>query len=121
MKTYRPEYVKKLLDYTSLRPSAEGRIKSLVGEGIPSLTKFASGINVTLSTLSVWASENEEFAIAMEEAKARICDIIKDAAALKYIDSSFSKFLLSTEYGYGEEGEKTQDAPFDVNITVVKE
>ncbi|MDY3845783.1 MAG: hypothetical protein SOZ62_02585 [Eubacteriales bacterium] len=121
MKVYRSEYVKKLLDYTSLRRTAEGRVRTLIGEGLPSLTKFASMINVTRATLNVWAAENEEFAIAMEEAKARICDVIKDAAALKYIDSSFSKFLLTAEYGYGEEAKDSDNVPFDVNVTVVKE
>ena len=110
-----------LMDYTRLGLNKENRVRDMVSSGIPSLTKFASQINVSRKTLDAWAEKNKTFALAMQEARDRISDIIADAAALKLLDSSFSKFLLTTQFGYTDKGEESEDqGPFELNLTVVK-
>ncbi len=119
MKKFKSEYTKKLLDYTSLCLGRENRMRELLRDGLPSLEKFAFSINVTRETLDYWAGKKREFSLALAEAKARINDIITDAAAFKLIDPTFVKFLLTEVYGKGE-GDIEQGRPFEVNLTVVK-
>ncbi len=119
MKKFKKKYTKMLLDYTALCVGEEGRLQSLIRDGLPSLEKFACSIDTTRRQLDLWAGENRKFADAMGEAEERICDLITDAAAFKLIDPSFVKFLLGNKYGKNEEG-VCHEPPFEINLTVVK-
>lgn len=120
MKEYKQKYAAMLMEYTALNTGYEDRITRIIKGGIPSLTKFASMINVSRRTLDKWAEENPTFRQAVEEARYRIADIIEDAAAVKAIDSGFSKFILTEKFGYGNEEKNDSDMPFELNITVIK-
>ncbi len=118
MKKYKKEYAKALMDYTKLQISSEDRIQNFCSNGVPSLTKFAVLIGVSRKTLDAWASESKSFALAMEEAKMRISDIIADCAFLKRIDPTFAKYMLSEQESAEPDGGSRKS--FDLNITVVK-
>ena len=121
MKPYKKEYAKRLMDYTRPIQNRDSKMKEAHENGLPSLSKFAASINVSRKTLDLWAEKNKVFAQAMDEAKIRIADMICDLAALKYTDSSFSKFLLTTQYGYSDSQDTSyNDSPFELRLTVVK-
>ena len=106
-KEYTPDMPARL--YSFFRDYAEG--------GAPSLSKFAVRSGVTLAELIGW-QENEEFRLACAECSEIRRDYLIDAALTRRHDPSFSKFLLSAEFGVGE-GEAA-DRSLEVTLEVIE-
>lgn len=96
--------------YSFFRDFSEG--------GTPSLLKFAVRCGITLKELEEWRA-NAEFDRACAECAEIRRDMLIDAALTKRHDSSFTKFLLSAEFGMGE-STKEGDGRLDVSIEVVE-
>lgn len=86
--------------------------------GAPSLSKFARCCGVTLSELESWRG-NDEFDRACLECSEIRRDYLIDAALTKRHDSSFSKFLLTSEFGMGET-DRSDERQLDVTLEVIE-
>jgi hypothetical protein len=84
--------------------------------GVPSFSKFARSLGVTLSELESFR-ENFEFERAYKECSEIRRDYLIDNALTKRYDSSFTKYLLSYEYGMDESG--AEDPRIDVTVEVI--
>ena len=85
--------------------------------GAPSLVKFAMQTGVTLEELRSWR-ENSEFDRACRECAEIRRDYLIDAALTRRYDGSMTKFLLSTEFGMGED---EHDGRLEVTLEVMGE
>lgn len=85
--------------------------------GAPSFEKFARSIGATLAEIGKWR-KNKEFDRAWRECSEIRKDYLIDTALTKRHDPSFVKFLLTTEFGVGEE-ESGSDGCFTVNVEVI--
>ena len=85
------------------------------GPGVPSFSKFARSIGVTLADIERYRRRGE-FERAYQECSEIRRDYLIDNGLVKRFDSSFTKFLLSTEYGMGD-----KDADTDRELTVTLE
>ena len=83
--------------------------------GVPSFSKFARSINATLSDIEYFR-EHGEFDRAYRECSEIRRDYLIDNGLTKRFDSSFTKFLLSSEYRMGEE--KLTDEERNVCVTL---
>lgn len=81
--------------------------KSYDGVGIPSFSKFARSIGVTLSTLSEFRNK-KRFDDAWRECSEIRRDYLIDGALTKKFDSSFTKFILTEEGASKELGENEE-------------
>ena len=86
--------------------------------GAPSFTKFAHSIGVTLEDIKRW-TKNTEFMRAYRECNEIRRDYLIDNALGKRCDASTAKFILSAEYGMGEEVIDEEAKRLDVRIEVV--
>ena len=84
------------------------------GPGVPSFSKFARSIGVTLSDIEGFR-ERREFERAYQECSEIRRDYLIDNGLVKRFDSSFTKFLLSSEYGMGD---KTTDTDNELHVTL---
>ena len=82
--------------------------------GAPSFAKFARSIGATVAELESHR-KNAKFDAAWRECTEIRRDYLIDAALSKRFDSSFTKFLLSSEGGVADEG----DDELAVRIEVV--
>ena len=78
---------------------------------IPSISKFARRIAMTVDDIEGFRAHGE-FEKAYKEVNEIRRDYLIDSALLRKFDSSFTKFILSAEYGEGTDGGA------DDNITV---
>ena len=90
---------------------------SFDGPGVPSFSKFARSIGATLSDIERFRSKSE-FERAYQECSEIRRDYLIDNGLVKRFDSSFTKFLLSTEYGMGEK-ESDTDKELCVRLEVI--
>lgn len=84
--------------------------------GAPSISKFARSIGATVEDVEAWR-EHELFDRAYRECSEIRRDYLIDSALAKKNDSSLTKFLLSTEFGMGEdvsEGDKSIEVRVEV-------
>ena len=81
--------------------------------GVPSFSKFARSIGVTVGALEGFR-RHKEFDEAYRECNEIRRDYLIDNALCKRFDSSFTKFLLASEYSLGERAAEDKD----VNITL---
>jgi hypothetical protein len=84
--------------------------------GAPSISKFARSIGATVEDVEAWR-EYELFDRAYRECSEIRRDYLIDSALAKKNDSSLTKFLLSTEFGMGEdvsEGDKSIEVRVEV-------
>ena len=86
--------------------------------GVPSLSKFAVRCGVTLAQLCEWR-KNAEFDRACTECGEIRRDILIDAALARRHDASFTKFLLTAEFGMGDAAAVGAEG-LDVSIEVVE-
>jgi hypothetical protein len=84
--------------------------------GAPSFSKFARSIGVTLRDLDGYR-RHSEFDRAYQECSEIRRDYLIDNGLVKRFDSSFTKFLLTSEYGMGDD----KDADVDKELTVTLE
>lgn len=86
--------------------------------GAPSFVKFARSIGTTLEEITEFR-KHSEFERAYRECNEIRRDYLIDAALTRRYDSSFSKFLLSCEYGMGEKEKEKEDGELNVTIEVL--
>ena len=87
--------------------------------GAPSFDKFARSVGLTLSELEKFKS-NKRFLRAWQECSEIRRDYLIDTALAKRADSSFVKFLLSNEFGMGEEHTDTEDSGIKLTLEVIE-
>ena len=87
--------------------------------GAPSFDKFARLIGITLDELTSYR-RNKEFDRAFRECGEIRRDYLIDTALTKRHDSSFVKFLLSAEFGMGDEEKSSVDDSLNLRIEVVE-
>ena len=85
--------------------------------GVPSFSKFARSIGVTLADLKSFC-KYEEFKRAYDECNEIRRDYLIDNALCKKFDGSFTKFLLTAELGMGESND-AEDKAFDFTLEVI--
>ncbi len=86
--------------------------------GVPSFDKFARSIGITLENINEFR-RHKEFERAYRECNEIRRDYLIDAALTKRFDSSFSKFLLTSEYGMGEKEKEESDSNINVILEVL--
>ncbi|MBR3681021.1 MAG: hypothetical protein IKL79_03340 [Clostridia bacterium] len=91
------------------------------GMGAPSLSKFAREAGLTLADVLCFKEQKKEFRRACEECSEIRRDYLIDSALGKKQDASMTKFILSAEYGMGEERESLGTEPLTVTVEVVGE
>lgn len=96
-KKYDPDLPKKM--YLYFTAEATG------GTGVPSFSKFARSIGLTLDSLRSYRGKRKKFDKAYAECEAIRRDLIIDGALSKRLDSSFAKYLLSEECERSDAGE----------------
>lgn len=84
--------------------------------GAPSFSKFARRIGATLEDITQWR-EHTEFDRAWRECNEIRRDYLIDNALTRRHDPSFVKFLLTTEFGMGEDD---ADSTLDVRVEVIE-
>ena len=84
--------------------------------GLPSYRKFAESVGLTLAELEGFRV-HKDFERAYRECGEIRRDYLIDNALTRRFDPSFSKFLISAEYGETEE----KDTNLDVKLEVVGE
>lgn len=89
---------------------------SYTGLGAPSFQRFAAIAGLTYIDLTRFR-EKKEFERAYKECSEIRRDYLINMALEKKNDSSFTKFLLSCEYGMGEEA-ATEDNRLEVTVEV---
>ena len=88
------------------------------GPGVPSFSKFARSIGATLSDVERYRSKRE-FERAYQECSEIRRDYLIDNGLVKRFDSSFTKFLLSSEYGMGDSKDDGTDKELKVTLEVI--
>ena len=88
------------------------------GPGAPSFSKFARSIGATLSDVEQYR-KHSEFERAYQECSEIRRDYLIDNGLVKRYDSSFTKFLLSAEYGMGDGKSSDTDNELKVTVEVV--
>ena len=83
--------------------------------GAPSFSKFARSIGVTLADIERYRRHGK-FERAYQECSEIRRDYLIDNGLVKRFDSSFTKFLLTSEYGMGD-----KDSNIDREIQVTLE
>ena len=96
-----------------------GFFLSFCDQGAPSFSKFARSIGATLADIERFR-EKREFDRAWRECSEIRRDYLIDAALTRRFDPSLVKFLLSTEFGMGEEGGES-DNTVEVTLRVLSD
>lgn len=103
--------------------------KMIIPQKYPTFEAFAVSIGVTSRTLREWAEVGEDgkakhprFSAAYARAKEMQLAIAKNNGITKQYDSNFAKFILINDHEMTDRvvQEQAQEAPFEVNINVVK-
>ena len=92
--------------------------KDYDGTGVPSFSKFARSINVTLCDIERYRKHGE-FDRAYRECSEIRRDYLIDNGLIKRYDSSFTKFLLNAEYGMGDARVTNDDKEITVTVEVI--
>jgi hypothetical protein len=86
--------------------------------GAPSFSKFARSVGLSLEMLLSFMSKSE-FNRAYRECNEIRRDYLIDLALSKRADGSFTKFILTEEYGMGRD--MTSDSSLDLTLHVIGE
>ena len=86
--------------------------------GAPSFLKFATSVNMTLADIESFRKE-EKFDRAYRECSEIRRDYLIDNGLVKRFDSSFVKFLLTSEYGMGDGKGAEDDKEMKVTLEVI--
>ena len=86
--------------------------------GLPSFTKFAKSIGVTLAELEGYR-ENDAFDRAYRECSEIRRDYLIDNGLTKRFDSSLTKFLLASEFRMGEEKISDEERSIQFTLEVI--
>ena len=93
--------------------------KCFNGMGAPSLSKFARECGMTLSDLLSFKEKHREFRRACEECSEIRRDYLIDNALGKKQDATLTRFILSAEYGMGDDKADTASEPVVVTVEVI--
>ena len=85
----------------------------------PSFSKFARSIGVTLEALEEYR-KHKEFDRAWRDCIEIRRDYLTDCALTRRYDPSFVKFLLTVEFGMGEEEKGATDGTLNLRLEVVE-
>ncbi len=85
--------------------------------GVPSFSKFARSIGVTLAELESYRSDSE-FERAYRECSEIRRDYLIDNGLTKRFDSSFTKFILSEEYTFGDR-DREEGGQMELTLEVI--
>ena len=88
------------------------------GPGAPSFSKFARSIGATLSDIERYRRHGE-FERAYQECSEIRRDYLIDNGLVKRFDSSFTKFVLNSEYGMGDGKVSDEDKELKVTLEVI--
>ncbi len=88
------------------------------GPGLPSFSKFARSIGATLDDLDRYRRHGE-FARACRECSEIRRDYLIDNGLVKRFDSSFTKFLLTSEFGMGDSKGAEEDKEMKITLEVI--
>ncbi len=88
------------------------------GPGAPSFSKFARSIGATLSDIERYRGHGE-FERAYQECSEIRRDYLIDNGLVKRFDSSFTRFILNSEYGMGDAKVTDEDKEIKVTLEVV--
>lgn len=91
-------------------------INAVNDSSIPSFSKFARSVGLTLSELEAF-KKHDEFERSWRDCLEIRRDYLTDCALTRRYDPSFVKFLLSAEFGVGEKSDE-DDKDISVTITV---
>ncbi|MBQ1260794.1 MAG: hypothetical protein IIX96_02150 [Clostridia bacterium] len=91
---------------------------SYEGAGAPSFSAFARSVGITLRTLNGYRSRRKFDEAYLECSEIRR-DYLINNALCKRADSSFTKFILTSEYGMGAEVDKAPES-FKLTVEVVE-
>ena len=83
--------------------------------GAPSFLKFAASVNMTLADLESFRKK-DKFDRAYRECSEIRRDYLIDNGLTKRFDSSFTKFILNSEFRMGEE--KISDEERNIQLTL---
>ena len=86
--------------------------------GAPSFAKFARSIGATLGDVEGFRRHGE-FERAYQECSEIRRDYLIDNGLVKRFDSSFTKFVLSYEYGMGDTKGADEDKELKVTLEVI--
>ena len=86
--------------------------------GAPSFAKFARSIGTTLSEIEEYR-RHKEFERAYRECSEIRRDYLIDNGLVKRFDSSFTKFVLNSEYAMGESKPSDEDREIKVTLEVI--
>lgn len=84
-------------------------------EPLPSFVRFASHVGTTVGALRRFKEQNTVFGAAWEECEEILADRIVEGALHRRLDGSFSKFLLTSRFGFAEKAEASEE-PFGIEI-----
>ena len=84
-------------------------------EPLPSFVRFASHVGTTVGALRRFKEQNTVFHDAWEECEEILVDRIVEGALHRRLDGSFSKFLLTSRFGFAEKAEASEE-PFGIEI-----
>ena len=111
--------MKKKIKYTGVLPrQLYTFFISYSDQGAPSFDKFARSIGATLEEITEFRKHGE-FERAYRECNEIRRDYLIDAALTRRYDPSFSKFLLTAEYGMGEKEKEKDDGELNVTLEVI--
>lgn len=88
------------------------------GPGAPSFSKFARSIGATLSDVERYRRHGE-FDRAYRECVEIRRDCLIDGGLTKRFDSSFTKFVLTSEFGMGDSKGADDDNQIKVTLEVI--
>ena len=88
------------------------------GGGVPSFSKFARSIGVTVTDIERYR-HHREFERAYQECSEIRRDYLIDNGLVKRFDSSFTKFVLNSEYGMGDSKSTDEDKEIKVTLEVI--
>lgn len=108
------ELIEKMLHYFRTAGSAGSPYK----EDLPSFVRFAYLVGADMQTLRAKREKSRAFDRAWTECELILADRIVDGALHKHLDSSFSKFLLSSRFGYSDKGEERGVEDYGISITL---
>lgn len=84
----------------------------------PSLTKYATSIDVSRDTLHEWKKNHDEFSDAFAKAKAIYEDVYCDGALLGYYNHGFTALIMKNRFEWKEKSEHSGDGGGPINFTI---
>lgn len=131
---YKEEYCQGIIDYfKNFEPFEELPFKETVNEdgttsteskrfpvAPPSLTKYATSIDVCRDTLQEWKKVNPEFSVAFNKAKAIYEDVYCDGAMMGYYNHGFTALIMKNRFDWADKSESKNtntntDKPADLS------